>query len=161
MKKCMIFFLFFTCAFQGYAQEDYEFRDVKWGMSRVEVIAAEEMKPLRITKKYISYKFELMGSNIFLLYEFFDNSLSGASYVYETSDDEKFSKILQTLKIKYGKPEKKNNDYFWKTEEVEIYLKKNPSLFKIKYSSRKMDKYIDEYKEEFDEKQKEHLLSIF
>ncbi|MGM0609393.1 MAG: hypothetical protein ACQESP_13370, partial [Candidatus Muiribacteriota bacterium] len=73
----------------------------------------------------------------------------------------KFSKIFQTLKIKYGNPEKLNNDYFWETEGLEIYLKKNPSLFKIKYTSRKMDQYIEEYKEELDEKQKKHLLSIF
>jgi len=94
----------------SFAQEKYDFRRVKWGMSKEEVKQSEGKEPVFEKEDGLGYKEELGGLDVVLFYYFRDNRLYQAAY----SDMEKhtfrnkyiddYKKFKELLIRKYGDP---------------------------------------------------------
>ncbi|PID77818.1 MAG: hypothetical protein CSB21_03740 [Deltaproteobacteria bacterium] len=162
MKKFILFFILYFFCSDIVAESLYDFRNVNWGMTRIDVLASEKMKPLKITEKYLSYKFEFMDSDIFLLYEFTGNSLLGARYVYDVSDNKKILEVLNILKTKYGDYKKDaQGNFFWNTGSHTVRLETHGDIMKVLYKSLKIEKFDKELKRRFEKVREKKLLFIF
>ena len=91
--------------------EDYSFRNSKWGMTQEEVTASEtKMDPVEINKNTITYKTQILGKNVELIYLFSGNKLVGAAYKlndnYLNSHHflNTYRKFKAALTQKYGPP---------------------------------------------------------
>jgi len=90
--------------------EDFNFRYTKWGMTKEEVFASEEMDPIEKNGDMIKYKTQILGKNVELLYLFVGNKLIGASYKldenYLNSDHfiKAYTQFKEALMKKYGQP---------------------------------------------------------
>lgn len=156
----LIFILSFFIISNSYCN-NFDFRTVTWGMSRVEVLASEKLKPLKATDDYISYKVNFFNDDIFLLYEFVLNNLYSARYVYENPRKEYVNKILNILNIKYGEKKIKNGLFFYENNLTIIEVESGEEYLKIFYKSKKIDKINQKNKEQLRENEKKYLLSIF
>lgn len=161
MKNFALYIFFFVFANTLYAQNEPDIRNAKWGMTKVEVIASEVMKPIRVTDAYISYRFELMGENTFLLYEFIKNSLLGARYVIEKPSNNLNDKIKKILALKYGEPIVEEDLIRWQQKDVEVYLENNGEMLKVVYKSKKIEEFKKKYDQKLNKKEKDYLMSIF
>lgn len=160
MRKITSLLIFLLIACNAYGGNS-DFRDVSWGMSRVEVLAAEKIKPLKVTDEYISYKVNFFGEKIFLLYEFVLNNLLSARYVYENPDMGNVQKIFEVLEKKYVKKESSENINFFENEKTLIKVEYNENYLKIYYKSKEIDKIDKKYNEKIKDDEKKYLLSIF
>jgi hypothetical protein len=161
MKKIFIILSIQILFNSAVLAQDYDFRTVKWGMSRVEVLASETLKPLKITDNYISYKFNLFGQDVFLLYEFVLNKLLSAKYVYENPDKENVEKIFYILESKYEKTGGTNDQSVFENSSVFIEANYQDKYLKINYKSKKIEKIALDNKKLIKENEKKYLLSIF
>lgn len=160
MKK-IIFITFFILWSSFSSAEDNDFRTVKWGMSRVEVLAAEKLKPLKVADDYISYKFNLFGQEVFLLYEFVLNNLLSAKYVYENPEKENSDKIFDILNSKYEKIKESSGYAVFENKATYIEADYKNDYLKIYYKSKKIEELSLKNKKKINENEKQYLRSIF
>lgn len=81
-----------------------DFRNVRWGMGRVAVMAAEKASPQPVAGPYLSYRLWLLGREVFLRYRFVENRLVEARYVFPVKDGEDVRRLSVLLEEKYGAP---------------------------------------------------------
>jgi hypothetical protein len=160
MKK-IIFITVFILWSSFSSAEDNDFRTVKWGMSRVEVLAAEKLKPLKVADDYISYKFNLFGQEVFLLYEFVLNNLLSAKYVYENPEKENSDKIFDILNSKYQKIKESSGYAVFENKATYIEADYKNDYLKIYYKSKKIEELSLKNKKKINENEKQYLRSIF
>lgn len=111
----------------AYAEEQFDFRHVNWGMGKDEVKKMEGKKPSYEAKdpslerhETIGFEDELLDKKVFLLYEFIDNKLYEAAYVFDVnhSNYNDFMTDYESLKIalteKYGTPKEDKTN--WKSD---------------------------------------------
>ncbi len=92
--------------------EDHTFRNAKWGMSAKEVTASESgVDPASIDENTIRYKTQILGKNVELMYLFYQNKLTGATYRLEDNYLNSnhflntYNKFKAALTQKYGPPQ--------------------------------------------------------
>lgn len=91
-------------------EEDFNFRNTSWGMSKIDVLASESMEPVVKTDTQIGYFTEILDKNIYLAFNFADDQLISAlyalRYMRENLDDscKDFEDFKQILTMKYGDP---------------------------------------------------------
>ncbi|MDY0131441.1 MAG: hypothetical protein RBR53_02120 [Desulforegulaceae bacterium] len=141
--------------------DSFDFRSITWGMPRVEVLAAEKLKPLKATDDYISYKFSLFNQEVFLLYEFVSNNLLSAKYVYENLKKENLDKILDILELKYEKRKAGSDFYLYENNSTIIEVEYGNDYLKVLYKSKRIQDFDLEKEKRRSENEKKHLLSIF
>jgi hypothetical protein len=161
MKNLLVIIFIFVLTNNIYAENEFDIRNVKWGMPKVEVMASESMKPIRVTDEYISYNFELMGEKTFLLYEFIKNSLLSARYVIEKPSTTINNKIKKILVLKYGEPIVEKEFFRWKKDDLIVLLEVNKDFLKVIYKSKKIEEFKKKYEEKLNKKEKDYLISIF
>ncbi len=110
---------------------NFDIRNVRWGMSREEVIQSEEETIYQETENYIAYSTELASLDVFLVYHFIDDMLVRANYLiieehsneYDYISD--FNILLELLIIKYGETEHEDEYRVWKNN----LLRDSPNLW--------------------------------
>lgn len=156
---------FITTAFAAEdPDEKYDFKNSRWGMTKIEVMALEELKPISFAGPYITYRATLLGKEMHLIYEFIQGRLVGAYYIFITRSENEHIEIRHLLEKKYGPPENQRdsgpNDYLytWQTQATRITLKPGKAAdCRIEYSSRKFH-YLRLKKKEKSRKQEEETI---
>lgn len=129
MVKCFFYTLiliFFSV--NCYAQKK-DFRNVRWGMSRLEVMANEEVAPESFDLAYLFYKPDVDGRTFNLIYEFIGNKLTDAEYIFITYNRNDYLWVKSLIEIKYGRPffsfdgGTGNYKFKWRTARTEITMK--------------------------------------
>lgn len=97
------------------ADEQCDFRDVKWGMSIEDVKKAEKAEKFKEDENNLAYSVNILGEDALLLYAFSDNKLCRARYAllkHFTNQNNKYHEsfipLVESLQEKYGKPKKHN-----------------------------------------------------
>ncbi len=85
MKKVMLPVILLLVAFSLFAQ----FRDTKWGMSRLEVKRIEVSQIIDEAEAGVVYADRLMGFDVYVLYAFFKDQLSQGSYIFRQTHSNK------------------------------------------------------------------------
>ena len=142
---------------RAFANDKYNFRQTKWGMSKEEVMKSESSEPDHIFSKgdTLAYHSEIFGEKVLILYKFSFNKLVWAKYILSKYLFEKgkiieglpiidFGKFEDILKKKYGKP--KDNGTKFKTKELRDKLRILIESGDGKESTELMDKSIREGK---------------
>jgi hypothetical protein len=145
--------------------EEAEFREVRWGMTKIEVMAVEGLNPESFAGPTITYRTLLLGKEMYLIYEFVDNKLVDAMYVFLVKDKTDYSEVVAVLKKKYGAPlserEKDVADYYfkWQTPLTAIEMKPGKgNACQLLYTSLKLKSYVlKEEKKRAIQKEKEIL----
>lgn len=111
--------VFFVVASVAWADEQFDFRNAKWGMSREEVKKTEQEKIVGEDENTIGYESGLAGKGVLLVYIFVEDKLVRAKYVLAEDFTNKndyydgfFDNVKKLLTEKYGKPSK--NDKIWR-----------------------------------------------
>lgn len=109
--------------------EKKNFRTVNWGMTRLEVMANEETAPESFGLLFLFYKSEIEGRKFDLIYEFVENRLTEAVYIFVAHQKNDYLWVKKMVETKYGRPlvsfdgGYRNYRYKWKSSETEITLK--------------------------------------
>lgn len=133
-----------------------DFRNVSWGMSRLEVMASEELAPESFELMYLFYKPEVAGRKFTLIYEFIGNRLTDAEYIFITYNKKDYLWVKSLVEIKYGRPLSSfdggagNYKFQWRTARTEITVRPGRdreclvaySGKKIQYLKKEKDKKI-------------------
>ena len=91
-------------------QEDLNFRNTRWGMSKEDVLASEAGQPVVKTDTQIGYFIEILDKNIYVAFIFDNERLVSALYALrdmrEKLDDsfKDFEDFKKILTMKYGEP---------------------------------------------------------
>ncbi|NDY57418.1 hypothetical protein G3N56_11770 [Desulfovibrio sulfodismutans] len=104
------------------AEDAYDLRSVKWGMSREEVKKAERSAPVMESDNLIVFNDKIFDKNIQVAYAFVDNKLWKVRYflvdIHTNKNDyiSDYEEFVEALISKYGKPKQskvlwKNNTY--------------------------------------------------
>lgn len=125
-----------------------DFRNVRWGMTKIEVMANEALKPDSFGRQRITYRTMILGKEMVLEYEFVDNKLVNATYFFSVNTDQDQQDIEAVLLKKYGPSrdlEKKEAPSFfrsWETPATEIRLYADQGdIGRIHYTSKKLQAY--------------------
>ena len=92
------------------SEEDYDFRDTRWGMSKEDVLASESGEPVVKTDTQIGYFAEIVDKNIYVAFIFDNEHLVSALYALrdmrENLEDsfKDFEDFKRILTMKYGEP---------------------------------------------------------
>lgn len=121
MRKAMLLLLLVLCVSSLMASaEDHDFRNVNWGMSEEEVKANETATwVMKIKEGVIAYKTKIAGFDAALYYEFVNDQLVNACYMFDiqhTNENDyidDYEKLKTLLTKKYGSPIS-NDDMIWK-----------------------------------------------
>lgn len=90
--------------------EDFDFRNVKWGMSKAQVKSSESLDVGDETQDGLLYKTQILNKNVLLMYNFVDNRLISSVYLikerHTNNNDyiDDYETFKKTLTKKYGKP---------------------------------------------------------
>ena len=158
----------FLAVTTGAAEEDpesaYDFRNSRWGMTKLEVMALEALKPVSFSGPFITYQAPILGKEMHLIYEFIENRLVGAYYIFVIRQKNDRLEIRDLLERKYGPPESHRDSgpddyhYAWQTSATEIVLRPGRARdCRIEYSSRKFH-YLRLKKKENKRKQEEEEI---
>lgn len=109
------------------ADEKLAFRNTYWGMTKDQVKATEEEKPIHETEDLIIYEDTLMGYDVSYAYIFANSNylLNRSAYTFKivhTNDNDyinDFEDIKEKVADKYGKPMEDN--IIWKTSTFKDY----------------------------------------
>jgi len=91
-------------------EEDYDFRNTRWGMSKEDVLASESGEPVVQTDTQIGYFTEILDKNIYMAFILENQHLISALYALrdmrENLDDsfKDFEDFKKILTMKYGEP---------------------------------------------------------
>ena len=98
--------------------ENLTFRNSEWGMTKDQVTASESsLDPVSVNGQSITYKTQILGKNVELLYLFSQNRLIGTAYKlddnYLNSNHflNTYKRFKTALTRKYGQPQ--NEDTTW------------------------------------------------
>jgi hypothetical protein len=89
-------------------EEDYDFRNTRWGMSKEDVLASESGEPVVQTDTQIGYFTQIVDKNIYMAFVFDNEQLVSALYALrdmrENLDDsfKDFEDFKKILTMKYG-----------------------------------------------------------
>ncbi len=92
------------------SEEDYDFRNTRWGMSKEDVLASESGKPVVQTDPQLGYFTEILDKNIYVAFIFDNDRLVSTLYALrdmrEKLEDsfKDFEDFKQVLTMKYGEP---------------------------------------------------------
>ena len=92
------------------SEEDYDFRNTRWGMSKEDILASEAGESIVQTDTQIGYFTEILDKNIYVAFIFDNEHLGSALYALrdmrEKLDDafRDFADFKQILTMKYGEP---------------------------------------------------------
>ena len=92
------------------SEEDYDFRNTRWGMSKEDILASEAGEPVVQTDTQIGYFSKILDKNIYVAFIFANDQLISALYALrdmrEKLDDSfrDFADFKQILTMKYGEP---------------------------------------------------------
>lgn len=120
MRKLLIIFVVFTVIVLmslSVLAEEFDFRNVNWGMTKEEVKTNESATLYHTTEDLIIYEVDLNSYDFGLGYIFYDNKLIRAKYMLNETilDSKKYISIkdefLILLNDIYGKPDKE--DVIW------------------------------------------------
>lgn len=90
--------------------QDYDFRQTRWGMSKLQVKNSENSQPLFDKKGELTYSVKIAGINAFAAYYFVDSILVKSAYVFEQNYSNRndyirdYKKVKDILTRKYGDP---------------------------------------------------------
>lgn len=99
-------------------QEEYDFRQTRWGMTKEEVTKSEKLKMIFELNNKFFYKTSVANRNCNLIYDFENNSLKAGVYIFDIEHTNKneyiddYSTLQDMLVNKYGQP--KENLKIWK-----------------------------------------------
>lgn len=131
------------CAADSFA-EKRDFRNVSWGMTRLEVMANEDIAPESFELEYLFYKPEIDGRRFNLIYEFVENRLTNAEYIFAAYGKTDYLWLKNLVQMKYGRPFSSfdggtgNYQYRWKNKYTEITLKPGREReCRVKYVGKK------------------------
>jgi len=91
-------------------EEDFNFRNTRWGMSKKDVLASESGETVVQTDTQIGYFAEILAKNIYVAFIFDNEHLVSALYALrdmrKNLDDsfKDFEDFKQILTMKYGEP---------------------------------------------------------
>ena len=91
-------------------EEDYDFRNTRWGVSKEDVLGSESGEPVVKIDSQIGYFTEILDKNIYVAFIFDNEHLISALYALrdmrENLDDslKDFEDFKKTLIMKYGEP---------------------------------------------------------
>ena len=106
----------------------FDFRKTKWGMSKKEVMASENLKPSHQEGDVLGYKTKILNKNVLLAYVFLNDKLIRTKYILAERHSNKidfiqdYKDFVTALKKKYGEPV--DEDSYWRND-----------LYKDNYSS--------------------------
>ena len=92
------------------SEENYDFRNARWGMSKEDILASEAGEPVVQTDTQIGYFSKILDKNIYVAFIFANDQLISALYALrdmrEKLDDSfrDFADFKQILTMKYGEP---------------------------------------------------------
>jgi hypothetical protein len=102
------------------SEEDYDFRNTRWGMSKRDVLASEPGEPVVQTDTQIGYFTEILDKNIYMAFILENQRLISALYALrdmrEKLDDsfKDFEDFKKILTMKYGEPNAGQGDVWAK-----------------------------------------------
>lgn len=91
-------------------EEDYDFRNTRWGMSKEDVLASESGEPVVRTDSQIGYFTEILDKNIYVAFIFDNEHLFSTLYALRdvreklNNSVKDFEDFKQILTMKYGEP---------------------------------------------------------
>lgn len=103
MKKLFLAFALITmCAGVAFADEDFDFRKAKWGMSSEECYDSEKFKSGIIKDEYdeLAFKGMLFGKIANISYQFKENKLYKGYVIISTNDKSEAQEIFMAIKTK-------------------------------------------------------------
>ena len=86
----------------AWAGLDPDFRLIRWGMNRFQVIASEALSPIGFEPGEILYRVLLFDRPSLLAYRFSDGRLVSARYVLPTKSSDSMDGIANLLAMRYG-----------------------------------------------------------
>ena len=125
-----------------------DFRNVRWGMTKIEVMAHEALRPVSFEGASITYRTMILKKEMVLVYQFVNNKLVDATYFFPLDTDQDRNDIEEILLKKYGPSQdrlKTENEVFfrkWETPTTEIRLFSDKGdVGRIHYTSKKLKAY--------------------
>lgn len=145
----------------GYADNNYDFRNVKWGMSVQNVIDSESLTLIANQDEQLFYSTSILNRECYLFYGFKNNNLlNSAGYFFKIEHSnfnsyiDDYLEIQNALISKYGEPLEneriwnndllKNNTQNWGTAISMGYLQYR-SLWKTETTKIILKMYGDNY----------------
>ena len=135
MKKIILLLSIISVLFSTALYSDqpvgssYDFRKANWGMTKLEVMSGEDLKPVSFTGPNLVYKTIILNREMHLIYEFVDNRLVSSLYAFITFSDSDYLEMKDLLIRKYKTPLSVRDDgpidyeFRWVTQTTEIVLK--------------------------------------
>lgn len=148
--------------------EEPDFRDVTWGMSRLEVMTHEDMSPVSLEAPYIYYRSRIAGEEHHLIYGFIEDKLVNAVYIIVTRPPNAYLKFKKKIEKKYGPADRAYNKggrnylYRWNKKLTEITIR--PGFIRecrIEYLSKQYKYLITKKEKERKERLLEELLRSY
>lgn len=163
-----ISFLMLVLLFSGSGFGDLrpDFRDVRWGMSKITVMALEESVPEPVPGPLLSYRLTLLDIPAYLRYQFVENRLVEARYVLPVTDAKDLNRLRMLLQAKYGAPEggeaAKGFPYTWETGRSRIVFSLDAEhVARILYEGKAAARFRREMAEASARRLEEELLRMF
>lgn len=126
----------------AWADEQFDFRNTKWGMSKEDVKKSEELKPYEEKEESILYLDKIDDLEVVVVYFFSDGKLTSSKYgvlnKYVNNNSyytQAFKPLQEMLEKKYGKETK--HDKIWSNK---LY-KNNPSEIGMAIATGGYDEY--------------------
>jgi len=82
--------------------ESFDFRSVRWGMNRFEVMAAESAAPKRMARDELLYRVSLFKRPAHLMYRLYEDRLVGARYVLPVKASDSLEMLEKLISLRYG-----------------------------------------------------------
>ncbi|MHC1792110.1 hypothetical protein [Solidesulfovibrio sp.] len=144
MKTILTFLVVFLAAGSvAWADEQYDFRNTKWGMNKEEVKQSEELKPHEENESAILYLDKIDDLEVVVVYFFTEGKLTSAKYgalnKYVNNNSyywQAFDPLREMLFKKYGKEVKR--DKIWTNK---LY-QNNPSEIGMAIATGGYDEYV-------------------
>lgn len=91
-------------------KDEFDFRKIRWGMNRLQVLASEKKEPLNESEDKITFNEKMFDRDVKVNYYFENDKVIKSEYLFDGSFNTKedyilyYQKIKSNLKSKYGKP---------------------------------------------------------
>jgi hypothetical protein len=121
-----------------------DFRNITWGMTKIEVMASEIDAPVSFTGSTVMYISEIDERKIHLQYRFVNNRLIEATYIIVTATRKTYLKYKGYLDRKYGNPSEEDTgssryQFSWRVPGTKIVMKSSTKRrCLIQYSASKL-----------------------
>lgn len=150
MKKIMIILLLVFVAFSANAAD---FRDVEWGMSKIEVAGREGGQPVYEDDYMMAYIVDLLGAEFALGYMFYKDKLTNARYMLmdESVQGQEYFNLIESLNQglinSYGEPSGHgilwlDSGYKNDTSNFRLAVKNGSVVVDREYETKKINVYF-------------------